>query len=249
MIYSIGEFGKQIGVTPQTLRNWDKKGEWKPAHVSQGGTRYYSEEQRNQFLGIAGRKKPKRISVGYCRVSSNKQKDDLERQIEDVKTYMIARGYQFDMIQDIGSGMNYNKKGLSKWIDKMTNGEIDKVVILSKDRLIRFGYELIENLCNKYGTEIEIIDNTKKTEEQELIADFIQLITVFSCQLQVRRANKVKQLIQELIEDDPIQESKVTPDWRTGKEAMAIGRHCTLDFQLDAKDARNEPSARWKIYQ
>lgn len=94
----------------------------------------------------------------------------------------------------------------------MTNGEIDKVVILSKDRLIRFGYELIENLCNKYGTEIEIIDNTKKTEEQELIADFIRLITVFSCQLQVRRANKVKQLIQELIEDDPIQESKVTPD-------------------------------------
>lgn len=94
----------------------------------------------------------------------------------------------------------------------MTNGEIDKVVILSKDRLIRFGYELIENLCNKYGTEIEIIDNTKKTEEQELIADFIQLITVFSCQLQVRRANKAKQLIQELMEDDPIQESKVTPD-------------------------------------
>ena len=94
----------------------------------------------------------------------------------------------------------------------MTNGEIDKVVILSKDRLIRFGYELIENLCNKYGTEIEIIDNTKKTEEQELIADFIQLTTVFSCRLKGRRANKAKQLIQELMEDDPIQESKVTPD-------------------------------------
>ena len=211
-MYSIGEFGKQIGVTPQTLRNWDKRGELKPAHVSQGGTRYYSEEQRNQFLGIAGRKKPKRITIGYCRVSSNKQKDDLERQIENVKTYMIARGYQFDIIQDIGSGINYNKKGLSQLIDKITNGEIDKVVILYKDRLIRFGYELIEKLCNKYGTEIEIIDNTEKPEEQELVEDLIQIVTVFSCRLQGKRANKAKKMIKELMEDDTSQESKVAPD-------------------------------------
>lgn len=211
-MYSIGEFGKQIGVTPQTLINWDKRGELKPAHVSQGGTRYYSEEQRNQFLGIAGRKKPKRITIGYCRVSSNKQKDDLERQIENVKTYMIARGYQFDIIQDIGSGINYNKKGLSQLIDKITNGEIDKVVILYKDRLIRFGYELIEKLCNKYGTEIEIIDNTEKTEEQELVEDLIQIVTVFSCRLQGKRANKAKKMIKELMEDDTSQESKVAPD-------------------------------------
>ena len=211
-MYSIGEFGKQIGATPQPLRNWDKRGELKPAHVSQGGTRYYSEEQRNQFLGIAGRKKPKRINIGYCRVSSNKQKDDLERQIENVKTYMIARGYQFDIIQDIGSGINYNKKGLSQLIDKITNGEIDKVVILYKDRFIRFGYELIEKLCNKYGTEIEIIDNTEKTEEQELVEDLIQIVTVFSCRLQGKRANKAKKMIKELMEDDTSQESKVAPD-------------------------------------
>ncbi|MGM0216812.1 hypothetical protein IGI42_004408 [Enterococcus sp. AZ109] len=184
----------------------------KPAHVSQGGTRYYSEEQRNQFLGIAGRKKPKRITIGYCRVSSNKQKNDLERQIENVKTYMIARGYQFDIIQDIGSGINYNKKGLTQLIDRITNGEIDKVVILYKDRLIRFGYELIENLCNKYGTEIEIIDNTEKTEEQELVEDLIQIVTIFSGRLQGKRANKAKKMIKELMEDYPSQESKVTSD-------------------------------------
>ncbi|EGP5213234.1 IS607 family transposase [Enterococcus faecium] len=211
-MYLIGEFGKQIGVTPQTLRNWDKKGELKPAHVSQGGTRYYSEEQRNQFLGIAGRKKPKKITIGYCRVSSNKQKDDLQRQVDNVKTYMIARGYQFDIIQDIGSGINYNKKGLNQLIDRITNGEIDKVVILYKDCLIRFGYELIENLCNKYSTEIEIIDNTEKTEEQELVEDLIQIVTVFSCRLQGKRANKVKKMIKELMEDDTSQESKITSD-------------------------------------
>ena len=125
---------------------------------------------------------------------------------------MIARGYQFDIIQDIGSGINYNKKGLSQLIDKITNGELDKVVILYKDRLIRFGYELIENLCNKYGTEIEIIDNTEKTEEQELVEDLIQIVTVFSCRLQGKRANKEKKMIKELMEDDTSQESKTTPD-------------------------------------
>ncbi len=125
---------------------------------------------------------------------------------------MIARGYQFDIIQDIGSGINYNKKGLSQLIDKITNGEIDKVVILYKDRFIRFGYELIEKLCNKYGTEIEIIDNTEKTEEQELVEDLIQIVTVFSCRLQGKRAKKAKKMIKELMEDDTSQESKVAPD-------------------------------------
>ena len=85
----------------------------------------------------------------------------------------------------------------------ITNSEIEKVVILYKDRLIRFGYELIENLCEKYGTTIEIIDNTERTEEQELVEDLIQIVTVFSCRLQgKRRANKAKKMIKELIEDD-----------------------------------------------
>lgn len=125
---------------------------------------------------------------------------------------MIARGYQFDMIRDIGSGINYNKKGLNQLIDRITNGEIEKVVILYKDRFIRFGYELIENLCNKYGTEIEIIDNTEKTEEQELVEDLIQIVTLFSCRLQGKRANKAKKMIKELMEDDTSQESKAMPD-------------------------------------
>ena len=140
-------------------------------------------------------------------VSSHKQKDDLERQIENVKTYMYAKGYQFEIISDIGSGINYNKKGLNLLMDMITNSEVDKIVILYKDRLIRFGYELIENLCEKYGTTIEIIDNTEKTEEQELVEDFIQIATVFSCRLQGKRANKAKKMIKELIEDDTCEES------------------------------------------
>ncbi|EHA6442263.1 IS607 family transposase, partial [Clostridium perfringens] len=101
----------------------------------------------------------------------------------------------------------YNKKGLNQLIDMITNLEVDKIVVLYKDRLIRFGYELIENICEKYGTTIEIIDNTEKTEEQELVEDLIQIVTVFSCRLQGKRANKAKKMIKELLEDDTIEKS------------------------------------------
>lgn len=87
-------------------------------------------------------------------------------------------------------------------IDMITNADVEKIVILYKDRLVRFGYELIENLCEKYGTTIEIIDNTERAEEQELVEDLIQIVTVFSCRLQGKRANKAKKMIEELMEND-----------------------------------------------
>lgn len=89
----------------------------------------------------------------------------------------------------------------------ITNSEVNKIVVLYKDRLIRFGYELIENLCEKYGTTIEIIDNTEKTEEQELVEDLIQIVTVFSYRLQGKRVNKAKKMIKELLEDDTCEKS------------------------------------------
>ena len=175
--------------------------------MADSGYRYYSQQQLNHFLGIKNTEQITRKTIGYCRVSSHKQKDDLERQVENVKTYMLARGYQYEIIQDIGSGINYNKKGLNQLIDLITNSEVDRIVILYKDRLLRFGFELIENLCDKYGTTIEIIDNTEKTEEQELVEDLIQIVTVFSCRLQGKRANKAKKMIKELLENDTSKES------------------------------------------
>ncbi|KXG76214.1 hypothetical protein AN619_11710 [Thermotalea metallivorans] len=121
---------------------------------------------------------------------------------------MIAKGYSFEVVTDIGSGINYNKKGLNQLIDMIIASEVEKIVVLYKDRLLRFGYELIENLCSKYGTAIEIIDNTEKTEEQELVEDLVQIVTVFSCKLQDRRASKAKKIIKELLADDNSPESQ-----------------------------------------
>ena len=124
--YSINKFSKILGVSAQTLRNWDKKGKLHPHHTSSNGYRYYSHEQLNQVMNV----KPNldRIVIGYCRVSSNKQKDDLERQIENMKLYLTAQGKPFEIISDIGSGINYKKKGLKELIDD--GGEEDDLSLI-----------------------------------------------------------------------------------------------------------------------
>lgn len=199
--YTIHEFSKLVGKTPQTLRNWDKRGLLIPHHTGANGYRYYSHDQLKQVLNIKEDKKSK-VIIGYCRVSSYKQKDDLQRQVENMKLYLDKQNKNYEIIEDIGSGINYTKKGLRTLLRKIVNNEVEKVVVLYKDKLLRFGFELVEYIANLYGCEIEVIDSTEKTEQQELIEDLVQIITVFSCKLQGKRANKARKMIEELTEDD-----------------------------------------------
>lgn len=194
-LLSIGKFAELAGVSTTTLRQMHKMGELVPVRVSRGGTRYYSMEQLRQLAGKQDR--PKKV-IGYCRVSTKSQQNDLEAQVENVRTYMCAKGYQFDIITDIGSGINYSKKGLQELISKINNQEIDKVVVLYKDRLIRFGFEMLEYFCKINDVEIEIIDSKEVSREQELTDDFIQIITVFANRLYGSRSKKTKQLIEEV---------------------------------------------------
>lgn len=197
--YTIHQFSKILGVSAQTLRNWDNSGKLKPHHTTASGYRYYSQEQLNLIIK---KDVPNKIIIGYCRVSSNKQKDDLKRQRENMETYLLAKGEPFQIIEDIGSGINYNKNGLHNLIDMITSNKVKKIVVLYKDRLLRFGFELIEYIASIYNCEIEIVDNSKKSEEQELVEDLVQIITVFSCRLQGKRANKAKQMVKELTTND-----------------------------------------------
>ena len=198
--YSIREFSKILGVSSQTLRNWDAKGKLHPHHTSSSGYRYYSREQLNQVMNV----KPSldKLVIGYCRVSSNKQKDDLERQIENVKTYLNAQGKPYKIISDIGSGINYKNKGLKELIEQISQNRVEKVVVLYKDRLLRFGFELVEHVASLHNCDIEVIDHTEKSEQQELVEELVQIITVFSCKLQGKRADKTRKLVKELIDGD-----------------------------------------------
>lgn len=111
---------------------------------------------------------------------------------------MYAKGYEFEIIKDVGSGINYKKKGLQQLIDKINNREVSKIVILYKDRLVRFGFELIEYLCEINSVEIEIVDHSEKSKEEELTDDLVQIITVFANRLYGSRSKKTKRLIDEV---------------------------------------------------
>lgn len=200
-LMSIGKFAKEIGLSVQHLRKLHNDNILVPAVITEGGTRYYSDEQLLEYLNKDNLSKQLPIIL-YARVSIRNQKDDLERQVDNLKQYAIAKGYSFEVITDIGSGINYNKQGLKELIRKINNKEISKIVILYKDRLIRFGFELIEYLCELNNIEIEIIDNTSISKEEELTNDLIQIITVFANVMYGSRSKKTLRLIQEVKSND-----------------------------------------------
>lgn len=196
-LMSIGKFAKEIGLSVQHLRKLHNDNILVPSVITKGGTRYYSEEQLFEYLSEDNLPQQLPIIL-YARVSTRSQKDDLEKQVENLKAYAISKGYSFEIITDIGSGINYNKKGLKDLIQKINNKEISKIVILYKDRLIEFGFELIEYLCELNNIEIEIIDNTTISKEAELTNDLIQIITIFANKLYGARSKKTLKLIQEV---------------------------------------------------
>ena len=198
---SIGKFAKSLGVSIQTLRNWDKEGKLKPTYVTENGYRYYSEDLLNKFRNIKNVNKIKKKNILYARVSTKNQKDDLNRQIDNLKQYAYSKGYSFEIITDIGSGINYKKEGLLKMINLVECGEVDRIIVLYKDRLIRFGYDLIEYICKLNDTKIEIVDNSTISKEQELTEDLIQIITVFSNRLYGARSKKTINLIKSVKEN------------------------------------------------
>lgn len=184
---TIKNFAEKLGVTTQTLRIWDKSGKLKPVYRSESGYRYYSDEQLAQYTGI----KPveEKLIIGYCRAGS--QGYALENQVNSVRQYCIAKGYSFKIITDIGSGINYTKSGLQKLLTLITTNQVSKVVVLYRGTLVSFGFELIEFICKYHNVEIEVIDNTERIGQQELIDDLIQIVTDFNSRLTDRQLNKI----------------------------------------------------------
>ena len=193
-MYSIGKFAKEIGVTTKTLRNWHKEGKLIPIKITDGGTRYYSEEQLNIYFNKSSC--CDRKIVIYSRVSNVGQRDDLNNQIDFLKTYSNSKGYITEVYSDIGSGLNFKRKNWNKILDMVQNNEVDRIVMAHKDRFIRFGYEWFEQFCNKFNTVIEVVNNEKLSPQEELVQDLISIIHVFSCRIYGLRKYK-----KEILDD------------------------------------------------
>lgn len=199
MKYTIGEMSNKLNVHPNTLRNWEREGKIKPERTP-GGERRYTEEMYQKLSGKNETKKARK-TVAYCRVSSAGQREDLNRQVAVLESYCASQGYQFEIYQDIGSGMNYNRKKFNKLLEEIIQDEVEKVVLNYKDRLVRFGFEMLEQICKIKDVEIEIINQSETISyEKELVEDMISILTVYSSKLYGSRSHKNKKIVELLKE-------------------------------------------------
>ena len=179
-IYKVGEFAEKVGVSISTLQRWDRTNVLKSKRTPTN-QRYYTDEDLNKVLNLEAETKSKRKNVGYCRVSTQGQKHNLENQQEFVSIYSLSNGVILDEIYtDIGSGLNYKRQNWSKLLKQVEANEIDKIYITYKDRFVRFGYEWFEEFCASHGTEIIVLNQKQTSPEEELTEDLLSILHVFS---------------------------------------------------------------------
>lgn len=194
----IHEAAEALGVSAQTLRRWEREGRLLPDERTAGGRRRYDlarlkpEKFRSQAEAV-------RKTVAYARVSSHDQKDDLERQKQVLELYCARQGWTFEVIADLGSGMNYHKKGLKRLLEAIIEGQVGRLVITHKDRLLRFGAELVFAICEAKNVEVVILNQGEDTTfEEDLAKDVLEIITVFSARLYGSRSRKNQKLLDSL---------------------------------------------------
>ena len=179
------EASKILGVHKNTIYNLHKLNEIETIKI--GARLYYNV---NKYLKNKNVKMTGSVKICYCRVSSLKQKPDLERQVQMMQEKYPA----YEIIKDVGSGLNFKRKGLQKIIDLAVKGEIEELVIAYKDRLARFGYDLIELLIEKYSNgKIKILNKSEeKTPHEEITKDILSIMNVYVAKINGLRKYKDK---------------------------------------------------------
>ena len=197
MRVSVGAAAKEMGVSRATLRRWESAGKIEVERTPNGHRRY----DLAKLHRIRPPKVPaERITLAYARVSSHDHKDDLRTQVALLESFCATNGWSYEVVQDLGSGMNYKKRGLRQLIKRICAGDIGHLVITHKDRLIRFGAEIVFGLCEEFNVEVTIINQSDKSIsfEEELARDVLEIITVFSGRLYGSRSHRNRKLVEKL---------------------------------------------------
>jgi putative resolvase len=189
-LITIGELADLKAVSVDTIRRWERDGKIQSVRTDGNHRRYRLAD----FVET----KPGR-TIAYARVSSHDQKADLDRQDAVLSGYCQSQNWDFEVIRDLGSGLNYKKKGLTKLIDLLLSGDVARLVITNKDRLLRFGSELIFSICERFAVEVIILNKKEDaTFEEDLASDVLEIITVFSARLYGSRSHKNKKILENL---------------------------------------------------
>jgi len=193
-LVGIGEAAKVLGVSITTLRRWEASGRLTAEHTAGGHRRYDLAQLRPEMF--RGEIDANRRTVAYARVSSHDRKNDLERQKQVLELYCARQGWTFEVISDLGSGMNCRKKGLKRLLDAIISGDVGRLVITSKDRLLRFGAELVFAVCEAKNVEVVILNQGEDAAfEEDLAKDVLEIICVFSARLYGSRSRKNQKLL------------------------------------------------------
>jgi predicted site-specific integrase-resolvase len=206
-LLTISEASKELGVSVSTLRRSDKSGKLVSEKTASGHRRYdISILKPNSFRAA---NQVQRKTVAYARVSGHDQKNDLERQMQVLEIYCARQGWTYELVNDLGSGMNYQKKGLKRLLNGIINENIGRLVITHKDRLLRFGAELVFAVCEAKNVEVVILNQGEDTTfEEDLANDVLEIITVFSARLYGSRSRKNKKLLDRIIEAATVEPEK-----------------------------------------
>jgi predicted site-specific integrase-resolvase len=179
--YSPKQFGALIGKSVATLQRWDREGIL-TAYRSPTNRRYYTHDQYLAYIGVVAQ--PAGRVVLYARVSTRTQRPDLLNQVAALAQYCQQHGIiPSDTIQDIGSGLNYHRKGFNQLFEDIEVGKVRQLIVAHKDRLVRFGFEWFAEFCARHGTELVVMNQETLSPEQEMVSDLLSIVHVFSARL------------------------------------------------------------------
>lgn len=182
-----------LGVTTQTLRNWDSLNKITTVRT-RGNQRRVPLSEVERLQGHQGRT----VLLAYCRCSTHKQKDNLERQVGRVLEYATSTGLKLELYKDIGSGLNENRKQFKKMLTRLVDTDVNTVVVEYKDRLSRYGFQTFESYCNSLGVQVVVMEDKESKEfELEFAEDIVALIASYSARLYGRRGGRAKRKIKK----------------------------------------------------
>ena len=180
--YKPKDFAELLGVSVKTLQRWDREGILK-ANRTPTDRRYYTYDQYLKFKGIQTENDIRDIVI-YARVSTRNQKDDLKNQVEFLKQFCNSKGMIVNQcIEDIGSDLDYNRKNWNRLLEDVMENKVKTIVISNKDRFVRFGYDWFEKLCEKFNTQIIIVNNETFSPNKELVEDIVSILDMFGSKL------------------------------------------------------------------